>query len=183
MNRRSVAIPGRLAGGLLAVALLLVCLADARPATAQQPSVRPTAAADADAADAAEAALDLDAYETQVLREVNQRRRAHGRRPVRRVNTCVDRLSENWAGRLARTGDFVHRDQTVVLDRCHMHWAGEALARGTAMLPAGAVTAWMHSREHRAVLLKRRANRAGIGARLDGQGRVVLVLNFTDTRG
>ena len=178
MNRRSVAILGRLSGGLLVLALVLGCLADALPAAAH-----PSSARTAGAADAAEAGLDLDAYETQVLRLVNQRRRAHGRHPVRRVNRCVDRLSENWAAHLAKTGDFVHRDQTVVLNRCHMHWAGEALARGTAMLPGGAVSAWMHSREHRAVLLKRRANRAGIGARLDGQGRIVLVLNFTDTRG
>jgi hypothetical protein len=131
----------------------------------------------------ARAALDIDIYESRVLHLVNQRRTAHGRHPVHQVSSCVDRLSEGWAAHLAGTGDFAHRDQHVVLNRCHMHWAGEALARGTAMTPSGAVRAWMHSAEHRAVLLKSRANRAGLGVRLDGQGRVVLVLNFADTRG
>jgi uncharacterized protein YkwD len=129
------------------------------------------------------ATLDLDLYESRVLHVINQRRSDHGRRPVRRLDSCVDRLSERWAAHLAATGDFAHRDQRVVLNRCDMHWAGEDLARGTAMRPAGAVRAWMHSSEHRAVLLKRRADRAGIGVRLDDQGRVVLVLNLTDTRG
>ena len=126
--------------------------------------------------------IDLARYESRVLAQVNRRRTAHGRRAVHRISPCVGRLSERWAARLARTGGFYHRDQHVVLDRCHMHWAGEALARGTAMLPGQAVRAWMHSREHRAVILKRRADRAGLGVRLDTQGRVVLVLNFTDTR-
>ena len=156
-------------------------LAATSPATAQPASTGATAIGTTPAH--ARAALDLDLYQTRVLHLVNHRRAAHGLHPVRRISPCVDRLSESWAVHLADTGDFVHRDQHVVLDRCHMHWAGEALARGTGMLPVGAVTAWMHSSEHRAVLLKPRANRAGIGVRLDGQGRVVLVLNFTDTRG
>ena len=177
MNSRSATIPGRLACVLLAAALLVGGLAGSGSAAA-----RPASAGSGGAA-RAQATLDIDLYETRVLRLVNQRRAAHGRTPVRRINGCVDRLSESWAGHLAATGDFLHRDQMTVLNRCHMHWAGEALARGTAMLPTGAVTAWMHSPEHRAVLLKRRANRAGLGVRLDSQGRIVLVLNFTDTRG
>nr|WP_246299124.1 CAP domain-containing protein [Nocardioides panaciterrulae] len=113
---------------------------------------------------------------------VNRRRTGHGRRPVHRISPCVDRLSERWAAHLAETGGFYHRDQHVVLRRCHMHWAGEALARGTAMRAGQAVRAWMASPEHRAVILKRRARRAGLGVRLDSQGRVVLVLNFADPR-
>ena len=162
----------RIARMALVVAAVLACLAPALPVAASATSERPTARRTT--------ALDLDLYETQVLRQVNRQRTAHGLHPVRRINRCVDRLSESWAAHLAETGEFYHRDQHVVLRRCHMYWAGEALARGTGLLPAGAVSAWMHSPEHRAVILKRRADRGGIAARLDGTGRVVLVLNFTD---
>ena len=124
--------------------------------------------------------LNLDEYEDRILVKVNKNRRAAGLQPVRYFQSCVDGFAERWAAHLASSGEFVHRDQHRILDRCNFTWAGEALVRGTALTPAEAVRAWMNSPTHRAVLMKPRANRAGIGVRIDLRGRVVGVLNFGD---
>ena len=124
--------------------------------------------------------LHLDEYEDRILVHVNRNRRAAGLRPVRYFQTCVDGVAERWAAYLASSGELVHRDQRRILDRCNFTWAGEALVRGTALTPEEAVRAWMNSPTHRAVLMKPRANRAGIGVRIDLRGRVVGVLNFGD---
>lgn len=124
--------------------------------------------------------LNLSEYEDRILVAVNWHRRAAGLRPVRYFQTCVDGFAERWAAHLAATGVLEHRNQHRILDRCNFTWAGEALASGTALMPAEAVSAWMHSPTHRAVLMKPRANRAGIGVRIDLRGRVFVVLNFGD---
>jgi uncharacterized protein YkwD len=124
--------------------------------------------------------LDLDRFESRILTVVNRHRKAAGLAPVRSFNRCIDRFSERWARHLAETGDFVHRDQGRILRRCDLTWVGEDLVRGTALTPASAVRAWLNSPAHRAVLMKPRANRAGIGVRIDAQGRLVGVLNFGD---
>jgi uncharacterized protein YkwD len=136
--------------------------------------------ASAGAAAETDALLDLNVFEARILAVVNKHRKAADLKPVRAVDGCVDRFSERWARHLADSGDFVHRDQHRILRRCNLTWVGEDLVRGTALTPAGAVRAWLRSPSHRAVLLKPRANRAGIGIRIDGQGRVVGVLNFGD---
>ena len=123
----------------------------------------------------------LTEYENRVVHLVNERRAHAGLHRVRWFGSCIDGFSERWAGHLAATGAFVHRDQHQILDRCGMTWAGETLVRGTAITPRQVVRAWMRSPGHRAVLMKPRANRAGVGVRIDGQGRVIGVLNFGDT--
>jgi uncharacterized protein YkwD len=122
----------------------------------------------------------LDLFESRILARVNRHRNAADLRPVRRVSPCLDGFAERWARHLAATGEFRHRDQHRILRRCDFTWAGENLVRGTGLTPRAAVRAWMHSPAHRAVLLKPRANRAGIGVRLDAQGRIVGVLNLGD---
>ena len=92
----------------------------------------------------------------------------------------MDRTSERWSAHLADIGELVHRDLTKVLDKCDLNWVGETLVRGTALLPGAAVKAWMASPPHRKVLMKPRASRAGVGTRLDAEGRLVTVLNFSD---
>jgi uncharacterized protein YkwD len=99
---------------------------------------------------------------------------------VRSFDPCIDRFAERWARHLAATGDFEHRDQRRILRRCDLTWAGENLIRGSVLTPAATVRAWLRSPGHRAVLMKPRANRAGIGVRVDGRGRIVGVLNFGD---
>ena len=138
-----------------------------------------TAGASAGASEA-DAPLDLDLFEDRILAVVNKHRKAADLKPVRSVNGCIDRFSERWARHLADTGDFVHRNQHRILRRCDLTWVGEDLVRGTGLTPASAVRAWLDSPGHRAVLMKPRANRAGIGIRVDAQGRVVGVLNFGD---
>ncbi len=102
---------------------------------------------------------------------------------MRYFDSCLDRYAEGWARHLASTGAFEHRDQRTVLANCRMGWVGETLVRGRPLTPGTAVRAWMNSPEHRAVIMKPRATRAGIGVRRDGRGRIVGVLNFGDPRG
>ena len=125
--------------------------------------------------------LHLTEFENRVVFRINQHRRAAGLAPVRWFGSCIDGYAERWAGHLAATGAFQHRDQTKILNGCDLTWVGETLVRGTAITPGDVVNAWLHSPEHRAVIMKPRANRAGVGVRLDGQGRIVGVLNFGDT--
>ncbi len=124
----------------------------------------------------------LDRYEKHILKRINLARLAEGLHRVRLVSPCLDRYSERWAAHLATTGDFVHRDQRKVLRGCDLNWVGETIARGTGSSPTDVVTAWLNSPPHRAVIMKPRANRAGVGVRRDGSGRLISVLNFGDTR-
>lgn len=123
----------------------------------------------------------LTEYENRVVVLINQRRKDAHLKPVRYFDGCIDGFSERWARHLAETGDFVHRNQRKILRRCDLTWVGEALARGTALTPLATVKAWMHSPEHRAVIMKARANRAGVGVRISPvDGKVYVVLNFGD---
>lgn len=124
--------------------------------------------------------LHLTEFENRVVVKINKHRAHAGLKKVRYFDSCIDGFSERWAEHLVEIGELVHRDQHRILDRCNLTWVGETLVRGTALTPTEAVRAWMHSPEHRAVLMKPRANRAGVGFRIDGQGRVVGVLNFGD---
>lgn len=122
----------------------------------------------------------VDEFENRVVVLINRRRAKAGLPKVRYFDSCIDGFSERWAGHLAASGELVHRNQHRILDRCHLTWVGETLVRGTAITPAAVVKAWLHSPEHRAVIMKPRANRAGMGVRIDAQGRVIGVLNFGD---
>jgi uncharacterized protein YkwD len=124
--------------------------------------------------------VNLLEHESRVVHLVNKKRKARDLKPVRWFNSCLDRLSERWAAHLAETGELVHRNQKKVLRRCDLTWAGEDLVRGSLLTPAAAVDAWMDSKPHRAVLLKPRANWAGMGVKIDDEGRYVGVLNFGD---
>lgn len=123
---------------------------------------------------------DLDEFENRMLVAINQARVAAGLRKVRVFQSCVDSYAERWANRIRKTGEFAHRNQITVLNGCDLKWTGEALVRGTGLTPEVAVTAWLNSPSHYAVIMKKRARWAGIGVRVDADGRVVGVLNFGD---
>jgi uncharacterized protein YkwD len=123
---------------------------------------------------------NLNEFEDRVLIKINRVRTRHDLRKVRVFHSCVDRMSERWARHLKRSGTFEHRDQTRVLNRCDLRWTGETLVRGVGLSPRSAVRAWLNSPGHRAVIMKKRARWAGVGARVDGQGRIIGVLNFGD---
>jgi uncharacterized protein YkwD len=120
-------------------------------------------------------------YANRVVARINDARARAGLRQIRVYQTCLDSHSERWAKYLAQNGRLVHRDQYRVLSACNLHWTGETLARGAGGLsPRAMVRAWMHSPAHRAVLMKPRANLAGVAMRHDAQGRVVGVVNLGD---
>ncbi len=120
-------------------------------------------------------------YENRVVAAVNRARARAGLKQLRVFQSCLDGHAERWAKHLAESGRLAHRNQQRVLSACNLHWTGETLARGAGNLsPREMVRAWMHSPGHRAVLMKRRANLAGVAIRRDAQGRVVGVVNLGD---
>jgi uncharacterized protein YkwD len=120
-------------------------------------------------------------YANRIVARINDARARAGLRQLRVYQTCLDSHSERWAKYLAQSGRLEHRDQYRVLSACNLHWTGETLARGAGGLsPRAMVRAWMHSPGHRAVLMKPRANLAGVAMRRDAQGRVVGVVNLGD---
>lgn len=123
---------------------------------------------------------NLDEFENRILIKINRARARHDLAKVRLFESCVDGKSEDWAARIKRTGDFVHRDQMKVITSCDLAWTGETLVRGIGLTPKVAVRAWLNSPSHRAVIMKPRARWAGIGVRVDSQGRTIGVLNFGD---
>lgn len=163
--------PARLAA-VAAAAVVTIGSATSSPAQADPSPVQGPSARSASAA--------LDAFEDQLLTRINQVRAAHGLKGIGRVDSCVDKMAESWSDRIASTGVLAHRDQRQVLSQCDQSWAGENLVRGVGLTPGRAVEAWMASPAHRDVLLKGRARRAGIAVTVDGRGRYVGVLNFTD---
>lgn len=122
----------------------------------------------------------MNEFENRVLIKINRARARHHLPAVKYFETCADNMSESWDSRIVSTGDLVHRDQMTVIKKCNFSWTGENLIRGAGLTPAMSVSLWMHSPDHRAIILKKRANRAGLAFRVDPQGRVVGVLNFGD---
>lgn len=145
-------------------------------ATPTQAKVWPAPSSDTDR----DPQLRLNEFENRILIQINEARRDAGLKKVRVFQSCVDRQSERWARTIKRSGEFVHRDQMKVIRRCDLMWAGETLVRGVGLTPESAVTAWLNSPTHYDVIMKKRARWAGIGVRIDRQGRYVGVLNFGD---
>ena len=121
-------------------------------------------------------------YENRVMDKVNEKRVRAGRSRLRVYQSCLDSKSESWARHLAEIGRLEHRNQRRVLADCNLHWTGETVALGSrrSLSPGELVSAWMHSPDHRAILLTRRANRAGVGIRFDSRGNLYAVVNLGD---
>ena len=122
----------------------------------------------------------LSEFENRILIKINRARTDAGLSKVRLFQSCLDTRSEHWSRRIKRTGSFVHRDQMTVIKKCDLMWTGETLVRGVGLTPEVAVDAWLNSPSHYAVIMKPRARWAGIGVKVDAQGRTVGVLNFGD---
>jgi uncharacterized protein YkwD len=116
-------------------------------------------------------------YEARVLHLVNGRRAAHGLRPLR-LQTCTDTIADGWSSYLAKTSSFFHQDLGRLLDRCGATWAGETLAEGSVP-PRRIVSMWMHSPEHRQIMLAKAPRRIGIGASPGADGTWVVTADFT----
>jgi uncharacterized protein YkwD len=170
-------LPARLTAGLAAsVAAVVVALASLAPLAPAHAEREPRPASSTDVSPRA----SLASFELRVLDRINEVRASAGLRKIARLDTCVDRMAEQWAGRLASRGVLEHRNQSQVLRRCGQRWAGENLVKGTRLTPAGAVDAWLASPGHREIMMKPRARLAGVAFARNGRGQFVGVLNVTD---
>ena len=158
------------------VAVVAALLALAAPTASAAPKAR-AANWDVPVLSTVTAPASLDEFEDQLMVEINRARRANGEKRIGTYDGCVDRMAEQWGTHLASTGRFEHRDQTQVLRRCDVSWAGENLVRGSGLTPAAMVQAWLDSPGHRVILLHGNARRAGVSVTSDAQGRLVGVLN------
>ena len=109
-----------------------------------------------------------------LFRAINSVRAAHGLRPVapsQRLRIAALRHSHDmlWRHYFAHTSPtgstLMYRVITSGFVTYGQWWAGETLAWGTGTYgtPDGVVKAWMHSPEHRAILLSPRYHLVGIG--------------------
>jgi hypothetical protein len=119
-------------------------------------------------------------YANRVMVKINKIRANRGLAKVKVYQGCLDHKSNTWAAHLSVIDELVHRNQPRILKDCNLHWTGECLVSGTALRPGAAVTAWMHSAEHRPILMKKRANLGGMGVAITPVGKVFVVLNFGD---
>ena len=158
---------------VVATALALLLISGTAPASAK---IWAVGSADS----SSDPMRDLNEYEKRVLLKINDIRANRGLRKVKYFQTCVEGYAERWAEHLTEIRDLVHRDQMKIIRDCNFTWAGETLARGSGMTPGATVRAWMNSPSHRDVIMKKRADRAGVAVRKAGDGKYYAVLNFGD---
>jgi uncharacterized protein YkwD len=115
-------------------------------------------------------------YQRRVKFWINRMRSEHG---LNRVHfaACTDRVADRWSKHLALKDEFYHQHLMRILVKCDAYYAGETLGRGS-ITPRRLVYLWMHSPEHRAVLLSPHARRIGIGSYPDRYGRWVTAADF-----
>ena len=121
-------------------------------------------------------AMARSSYERQVQYWINRKRHRYGLHRLRYAS-CTDRVAERWGKHLALDDVFKHQSMMRILYKCNAYYAGETLGRG-AITPRRLVYLWMHSPEHRAVLLSPHAHRIGIGSYPDRYGRWVTAVDY-----
>jgi len=171
--------PGRrwICGPLAAVLLTTLT---ALGTTSVAGAVAPAAAADSASAAVSSyqgsPAMARSTYERRVQFWINRRRHQHGLHRLKYAS-CTDRVAERWGKHLALNDAFRHQSMMRILLKCDAYYAGETLGRG-AITPRRLVYLWMHSPEHREVLLSSHAHRIGIGCYPDRYGRWVTAVDF-----
>ena len=171
-HRATTARPGRrlLSGPLVVVLFTALC------ALGGTASVVPAAASADISTYQGTPAMAPSTYERRIRFWINLRRREHGLERVR-FAACTDRVAERWGRKLALHDTFYHQKLMPILIKCDAYYAGETLGRGS-IAPRRLVYLWMHSPEHRAVLLSPHARRIGIGSYPDRYGRWVTAVDF-----
>jgi uncharacterized protein YkwD len=101
-----------------------------------------------------------DHWEARVVALTNQRRAAHGVKPLKAA-ACPDKYAEPWTRHLATKRVLVHQDLTPMLSCPHTNTAGENIAYGYET-PRALVSAWMHSAGHRANIMNPHFHRIGV---------------------
>lgn len=109
---------------------------------------------------AAEVQPRTDQWEARVVALTNQRRKAHGLKPLKAA-ACPDGFAEPWTRHLAVKRVLVHQDLTPMLSCPGTSYAGENIAYGYET-PRALVSAWMHSPGHRANILSKHFHRIGV---------------------
>jgi len=125
---------------------------------------------------AASPSMSRSDYESRVLKWINVRRHEHGLRSLR-WSTCTDNVANRWGKYLASTGQFYHQSMYKIMVKCNAYYAGETLAMG-GVSPKRIVYLWMHSSEHRAILLSKQPRRIGIGGFPNVLGEWVVCADF-----
>jgi len=125
---------------------------------------------------AASPALDRAYYEKRVQYWINVRRHEHGLSALK-LATCTDAVADKWGSYLAATDSFYHQSMGTIMNKCNAYYAGETLGRGS-ITPKRLIYLWMHSPEHRAVLLSHYPRRVGIGAFPNSRGEWVVAADF-----
>lgn len=113
------------------------------------------------------AAMRESTYENRVVWRINQQR---GPNLVR--SDCLDRYARQVALNMAFP--LRHAELGSMLVDCDAYSAGECLA-WLASNPYGTVQAFMHSPEHRKVLMRNRYHRIGVAALRYGEMWLVVV--------
>lgn len=114
-------------------------------------------------------------YAAGAKRAVNERRVDHDLKRLRH-GTCVDRFATRHARRMARKRSVWHQSMQVVMDKCELEFAGEAIAAGFKT-GRGAVRSLLKDPAHRAILMDRKSRRIGVAARkANGGGWYVCIV-------
>ena len=117
---------------------------------------------------------------------INAERTKAGLEPLRRA-TALDRLATDYACRMIREEFFAHQDpatgdgpgQRALNDGYRFYAVGENLAAGYES-SAEAMTGWMASEEHRAIILAPQWTEVGLGVRVGGTYKIYWVQEFGD---
>jgi uncharacterized protein YkwD len=117
-----------------------------------------------------------NAWEARVLQLTNDRRQAHGVKPLKAAK-CPDHFAETWTRHMARTHDFEHQDPGPMLACPHTRTAGENIAYGYET-PRALVSGWMHSEGHRENILNPAFHRIGVAGWRDTDGRTYATQDF-----
>jgi uncharacterized protein YkwD len=160
-----------------AVVLPMEGAAVAAPASAPKAGVSVVAASAAkNAAPAKTAGLSQATYESRLKTWINRVRHNRGIRPIA-VRPCHDGFAERWTSYLTQNNQFRHQDLGRYMTRCKLSKAGEILALGR-VTPRRMVLMWMHSPDHRRIMLDRSFGLSGIAARRDANGNWVGCIDF-----
>lgn len=127
------------------------------------------------------AAANAGSERDPILDGVNGARAQYGLAPLRSSNS-LHRSASAFAGHLMRTQRFAHANRIHASSR--FRTLGETLAiriGSRRWRPRAVVRAWMHSPEHRALILSRSFRYAGAGysrGRFGGRKAVIWVLHL-----
>ncbi len=122
-----------------------------------------------------------DAVQNGVLQAMNSDRQANGV-PALQWSPKLANTAGSWAANEARNNNMYHQDLSALLysaDYSGWYTLGENLLVGPGnMSVAQMESAWMNSPAHRANVLNRSFNAAGVGYVRGGDGRLWVVVDF-----